>query len=175
MKRPLAVIALLLALSFPVQGVLTGRTGGSHHSSSSSSEKKVYVKGYYRKDGTYVPPHYRAAPGTGQSSGSSKPSSTTTPKPASSTAPRPPAGSSTSTHSKGCQTCPRDANGRILRSSSARAKFLRMTGYPHGRPGYVVDHIIPLECGGADDPGNMQWQTIAEAKAKDRGEGNCRR
>jgi hypothetical protein len=39
--------------------------------------------------------------------------------------------------------------------------------YPHGRPGYVVDHIIPLKRGGADEPWNMQWQTITEGKAKD--------
>jgi hypothetical protein len=33
-----------------------------------------------------------------------------------------------------------------------------------------VDHVVPLACGGADAPSNMQWQTIAEAKAKDRKE-----
>jgi hypothetical protein len=32
----------------------------------------------------------------------------------------------------------------------------------------VVDHITPLKRGGADAPENMQWQTRAEAKAKDR-------
>jgi hypothetical protein len=26
-------------------------------------------------------------------------------------------------------------------------------------PGYEVDHRIPLACGGADQPGNMQWLT----------------
>ena len=52
---------------------------------------------------------------------------------------------------------------------------MRRTGYAHGRPGYVVDHIVPLECGGADAPGNMQWQTTAAAKAKDKTEHNCRR
>jgi len=32
----------------------------------------------------------------------------------------------------------------------------------------VVDHVVPLKRGGADAPANMQWQTTAEAKAKDR-------
>ena len=45
---------------------------------------------------------------------------------------------------------------------------MKQAGYPHGRPGYVVDHIVPLACGGRDDPANMQWQTIGEGKAKDR-------
>ena len=45
--------------------------------------------------------------------------------------------------------------------------FYRITGFPHGRPGYVVDHIIPLACGGADAVSNLRWQTVAEGKAKD--------
>ena len=36
--------------------------------------------------------------------------------------------------------------------------------------GYVIDRIVPVVCGGAEDASNMQWQTIAEAKAKDRWE-----
>ena len=70
---------------------------------------------------------------------------------------------------------PRDGNGRIKRSAVAKREFMKQTGYPNGRKGYVVDHIVPLECGGADVPSNMQWQTIAEAKIKDRTERNCRR
>jgi hypothetical protein len=34
----------------------------------------------------------------------------------------------------------------------------------------VVDHKIPLKRGGCDCPENMQWQTIQEAKAKDKWE-----
>jgi len=45
---------------------------------------------------------------------------------------------------------------------------MKQTGYAHGRPGYIIDHIVPLACGGADNTSNMQWQTVAEAKAKDK-------
>lgn len=69
-----------------------------------------------------------------------------------------------------CASCPRDAHGKIARSESAREQFMRQTGYPHGRPGYVIDHIIPLACGGADVPSNLQWQSTADAKAKDKTE-----
>ena len=34
--------------------------------------------------------------------------------------------------------------------------------------GYVVDHVIPLACGGPDAPSNMQWQTVEDGKAKDK-------
>lgn len=37
-------------------------------------------------------------------------------------------------------------------------------------PGWIRDHIVPLACGGADAPENMQWQSVADAKAKDRWE-----
>ena len=43
-------------------------------------------------------------------------------------------------------------------------------------PGYIKDHIKPLCAGGRDDPSNMQWQTVKEAKKKDRKEREmCRR
>lgn len=64
----------------------------------------------------------------------------------------------------------RDSKGRYIRSSSAKTSFKKQTGYPHGRPGYVIDHIIPLKKGGCDCPENMQWQTVADAKAKDKWE-----
>ena len=64
----------------------------------------------------------------------------------------------------------RDAHGRIKRSEAAKHEFMQVTGYAHGRAGYVVDHVIPLKHGGCDCPSNMQWQTIQEAKAKDKWE-----
>jgi len=40
-------------------------------------------------------------------------------------------------------------------------------------PGYEVDHIEPLACGGADDSSNMQWLTKEANRAK--GSEGCRR
>ena len=68
----------------------------------------------------------------------------------------------------------RDAHGRIERSGAARAAFKRehpcpVTHMPKGPClGYIIDHVIALKRGGADSPANMQWQTVDEAKAKDR-------
>jgi hypothetical protein len=56
------------------------------------------------------------------------------------------------------------------RSQTQVHKFEKQQGYPKGRPGYVVDHVCALACGGVDDPSNMQYQTYAEGKAKDKWE-----
>jgi hypothetical protein len=37
-------------------------------------------------------------------------------------------------------------------------------------PGYVIDHVKPLACGGLDSPKNMQWQSVEDAKQKDKWE-----
>ncbi len=63
---------------------------------------------------------------------------------------------------------------KTVRSSSTRAEFQRQqpcpeTGATKGKClGYVVDHVIPLCAGGPDSPANMQWQTVQDAKAKDK-------
>jgi len=68
---------------------------------------------------------------------------------------------------------------RIKRSRAARHDFMSQHPCPSTRkangrcPGYVVDHVNPLECGGADTPSNMQWQTVAARKANDKTEGRC--
>ena len=157
-----------------------------------SATAGTHVNSYYRKDGTFVNGYDR---NSGSSGGSyitpsynyTTPSYTypsytqpSTPtyyytKPA---APRfnsyKPVGTTTgnsySHYTATSYPGARDKHGRILRSESAKREFERMTGYPHGRPGYVVDHIIPLKRGGPDEPSNMQWQTIAEGKAKDKWE-----
>jgi len=70
----------------------------------------------------------------------------------------------------------RDGHVRIARDSHAKEAFRRThpcpaTGKTYGAcPGWVVDHVRALKHGGADDSSNMQWQTRAAAKAKDRWE-----
>ena len=45
------------------------------------------------------------------------------------------------------------------------------TGRTRGAcPGWIKDHIVPLCKGGADAVWNLQWQTTAAAKAKDKWE-----
>ena len=73
----------------------------------------------------------------------------------------------------------RDGDGRIardrhqvtlFRATHACPRSGKLGGVCHG---YVVDHICPLSCCGRDDPSNMQWQTKADAKAKDAWEWDC--
>lgn len=68
------------------------------------------------------------------------------------------------------------AEAKPQRSTTARHAFVKANACPatglHRLPckGYVIDHVKALACGGADHPTNMQWQTTAEARAKDRWE-----
>lgn len=55
-------------------------------------------------------------------------------------------------------------------SSAAKTQFMRETGYRNGRPGYVVTYRKALACGGTENIENMEWLTVAEAKAKDKAE-----
>lgn len=68
------------------------------------------------------------------------------------------------------------ADASIHRSEVARQRFARNEPCPATEearlpcPGYVIDHIIPLCAGGADDPRNMQWEEYTESRLKDREE-----
>jgi hypothetical protein len=67
-------------------------------------------------------------------------------------------------------------SAREYRSREVTREFQRehpcpSTGRISGAcPGYRKDHVEPLACGGPDAVSNMQWQTIRDAKAKDRWE-----
>jgi hypothetical protein len=191
---------LIIALTFLSFFALTN-ADAQHHSSShsrsskatkshtskskSTKNKSVHVRGYTRKDGTYVAPYDRSAPDTTGSSTHKGPVAQDYAQPDTT-------GSSTIDISKlpyrkgyaanGYalnSSVQRDKHGKIKRSSAAKSAFERQTPCPstgknHGAcPGYVVDHVEALECGGADAPSNMQWQTVADAKAKDKIERTC--
>lgn len=138
----------------------------------------THVRGYVRKDGTYVAPHERRSPSGAHSQG---PRTYHVPapsyrEPSSAWKYSSPSGPRESSPDPGFYGLHRDGHGRIERSESARRAFMRAhpcpsTGRTSGPcPGYVVDHVQALKHGGADAPSNMQWQTIEAAKAKDRWE-----
>ena len=160
MTRRLAVVlALCLSLLGSAGITATGRSGTSKgmRSTQASSGKTVHVKSYTKKDGTKVAAHDRKAP--------EKQSPAVTAEKAPKPLKTQPA---TITTSPTTSPVTRDEKARIQRSDAARHHFARQTGHPNGRPGYVIDHIVPLACGGADAPSNMQWQTIEAAEAKDK-------
>jgi hypothetical protein len=81
-----------------------------------------------------------------------------------------------STSKRAAQGAIRDKHGRIARSVKAKDDFKKghpcpSTGKKSGAcPGYVIDHRQALKHGGTDTASNMQWQTSADARIKDRSE-----
>jgi hypothetical protein len=64
-----------------------------------------------------------------------------------------------------------DARSMAVRQQFKNAHPCPLTGQSKGRcPGWIIDHIEALACGGADSVSNMQWQRTEDAKAKDKWE-----
>ena len=172
-RNAVAVLLMALITSIPVSSWARGGGGGGH---SGGSRRGHTGGGHSGGHHGHSAPHTSDThtPTVGTPHGGSHGSPTThgatsgsKHKPTTEIANPAPGGIGHSNPSK-CMSCPRDDKGRIARSQAARREFMRQTGYPHGRPGYVIDHIVPLKKGGCDCPANMQWQTVEAAKAKDR-------
>jgi hypothetical protein len=139
----------------------------STYRTRSLSSTRSSVRSYSRRDRNYASPHTGSKLGTRSARTYTSPHTTTNRR-------------SYSNAGRYAPAPARDARGRIKRSGAAKDAFKRQQPCPStGRgsgacPGYVIDHVKPLECGGADAPTNMQWQTIADGKAKDKTERSCR-
>jgi hypothetical protein len=187
MKKILAMAVALAVLLGPA-GVAVAKTAAKTHGSSahstpgshgesSSTDPKIHVRGYTRKDGTYVAPHDRARSG--------RESHSYTPKSLEGTPGASPhvgggrMGLTTTPHVGHPYSAPgvqRDEHGKIKRSEAVKGAFKHShpcptTGKTIGPcPGYVIDHIVPLCASGPDAVYNMQWQTTEQSKEKDRWE-----
>lgn len=165
MKRTSIALILAIALLFSQAGMAYakgghssgGRSSGSHSWSSQTSSSKSSHSSSKRSS------YGRSSHSHASASHKSKSSVYSSP----------------GTHSGGRQKATgvkRDTHGRIERSTKAKDSFRKdhpcpSTGKTTGAcPGYVIDHIKPLKEGGADSPSNMQWQTVQDAKAKDKWE-----
>jgi hypothetical protein len=182
MSRILSCALLLIFALTPRAHAFAVPGHGGHSHRSSSAPKKVHVRSYTRKDGTVVAQHERAARRTATTSGHVGYTST---RPMTSRRLDSPLHHPSTTSfrrnylAQGFRahgTVRLDRHGKIKRSAAVKDAFKRQhpcpaNGNTRGRcPGYVIDHMNPLECGGADAPSNMQWQTVADGKAKDRTE-----
>lgn len=66
------------------------------------------------------------------------------------------------TDSRYCGKPSLDKDGSITRSTAVIAQFKQIhpcpaTGKGDSCPGWDIDHVIPLACGGCDAVNNMQW------------------
>jgi len=145
-----------------------GKSGGYSRSSSSRSYSSHSTKSY----------HSRPSKSSSRSHSSTRHAYRNRPAHNSSRSGRTVSRRSRQTASGG--SVQRDSHGKIRRSAASKNAFKRQqpcpsTGKSRGAcPGYVIDHVKPLECGGADAPANMQWQTVSAGKAKDKTEEYCR-
>jgi hypothetical protein len=148
------ICAAILSAFLPL--VAKSSSHSSHPSTTTSASKTEHVHGYTTKNGKYVAPYSRQSPGM----------------------PHKPNHVASGYSANPFATY--DKHGKIKRSGAAKDSYKReqpcpAKGHSSGNcPGYVIDHVRPLECGGTDAPSNMQWQTVADGKAKDKTERYCR-
>jgi len=154
------VVFLSLSLLFCLSDIAQARGGdhGGYHSSG-------YRSGGYRSSGHSS---YKSSGRYKSSSSGSKSIKLNRSAPRSKSTNYTPSKSSKNYTPSSATGVKRDSKRHIERSSKAKKEFMKQTGYPNGRTGYVVDHVVPLKRGGADTPSNMQWQTKEAAKAKDK-------
>jgi hypothetical protein len=152
------IVGLLLAISLIVTPAFAKGSSAAHHSSGTNHHSSSGSTHY----GSSNPEH---------SIGSSYRDSNEHAK--SSPAPKAVPSREASASASATQDIKRDKNGKIARSPAAKHNFEKSQPCPStgktsgGCPGYVIDHVKPLACGGADAPSNMQWQSVSAAKAKD--------
>lgn len=65
-----------------------------------------------------------------------------------------------------CGTPKRNSSGDIIRSSSVLAAFEAQhpcpaTGVKGPCPGWAINHVIPLACGGCDAVSNLHWLPVS--------------
>jgi hypothetical protein len=77
-----------------------------------------------------------------------------------------------------CGPPKRDVTGKIIRDPKVTRRFQLLHPCPEsGRvtgacPGWAIDHVIPLACGGCDAVFNMQWLDTVTKRRKDSFERN---
>src|SRR5881397_2390290 len=128
----IAALALFLVPSMAVArggGGHGGGYGGGHSGGHSSSSP-------HSRGPSDVHSHSDSSP-RGISPKSTAPSASHESKPKTETKPKSQATSAKPPAMK-CESCPRDSHGKIQRSEVAKRDFMKQSGYPNGRPGYVV-------------------------------------
>jgi hypothetical protein len=133
MSKTLKALLFLCSLLFATSAFAQSHHSGTHSSKTHTSKSKksggnksVHVNGYYRKDGTYVAPYDRSAPGT-----------------ANSVISHPYKKNYIAEGYSADPSVQRDSHGKIKRSKAAKSAFERQTPCPStgktsGKcPGYV--------------------------------------
>jgi hypothetical protein len=54
----------------------------------------------------------------------------------------------------------------IAADDAARQQFMKQTGYPKGRPGFVVMYKTAICDGGVDEPSNMRWRKVQNSRPR---------